>query len=383
MKRTEVMVVGLGLMGGMVLENLVRVPGISKIVAADVNEENGIRVMNTAVTGANHLEYFPDVKFRKMDLYDDVEKNAALIEEVNPEVIISNVTMISPGGRRKILPPEIVYEMHGVCVEGPWLPLQLRLPYRLMLAVKEAGTDTFVVNVSYPDAVGPALRTQGLAPTIGFGNLDNVAVMIKKEVADREGIKPRDVTIYLVSPHFSNVWLVWGEPDPDKFCPYFLKIFVDTKDVTDKYDTDELMKTCREGNKMLGFGGPGYPQIAASGVKNALALIRDKQILTHAPSPNGMVGGYPVRIGADGPKVVLPDSITEEEAIDINLEGQRRDGIEEIRDDGTIIFPDKVVKVIDKLFHFKLKSFKVQEVDEYAKELWAKLQEAARQRKEE
>ncbi len=47
MKRTEVMVVGLGLMGGMVLENLVRVPGISKIVAADVNEENGIRVMNT------------------------------------------------------------------------------------------------------------------------------------------------------------------------------------------------------------------------------------------------------------------------------------------------------------------------------------------------
>jgi len=47
MKRTEVMVVGLGLMGGMVLENLVRVPGVSKIVAADVNEENGIRVMNT------------------------------------------------------------------------------------------------------------------------------------------------------------------------------------------------------------------------------------------------------------------------------------------------------------------------------------------------
>jgi len=46
MKRTEIMVVGLGLMGRMVLENLVRVPGLSKIVVADVNEENGIRVMN-------------------------------------------------------------------------------------------------------------------------------------------------------------------------------------------------------------------------------------------------------------------------------------------------------------------------------------------------
>jgi len=383
MKRTDVMVVGLGAMGRMVLENVVRVPSVSKIVAADVNEEDGLRIMNTAVTGANHLDYFPDVKFRKIDLYDDVEKNAALIKEVNPKVIISNVAMISPGGRRRVLPPHIVHEMHEVCVEGPWLPLQLKFPYHLMRSVKEAGTDTFVVNVSYPDEVGPALRTQGLAPTIGYGNLDNVAVMIKKEVADREGIKPRDVTIYLVSPHFSNVWLVWGKPDPDKFCPYFLKIFVDTKEVTGKYDTDELMKTCREGNKMLGFGGPGYPQIAASGVKNALALIHDKQILTHAPSPNGMIGGYPVRIGADGPKVVLPDGITEEEAININLEGQLRDGIEEIRDDGTVIFPDRVVEKVDELFNFKLKSFKVQEVDEVADELWAKLQEAARKRKEE
>ena len=47
MKRTEIMVVGLGLIGRMVMENLVRVPGVSKIVVADVNEEDGIRVMNT------------------------------------------------------------------------------------------------------------------------------------------------------------------------------------------------------------------------------------------------------------------------------------------------------------------------------------------------
>lgn len=380
MVRTDVMVAGLGGMGGHVLENVVREPTVSKIVAVDVDEGYGIQKTYTAMLGANHLGLYPDVKFYKMDLYEDVGKNAELIKRVNPRVIISNVAMISPGGRRKVLPPEVNDKLHSDFVEGPWLPLQLRLPYRLMRAVKAANIDTYVVNVSYPDAVGPALKTQGLAPTVGFGNIDNVAVMIRQEVAEREGVKAHSVMPFLVAHHFVNVWLVWGKPDPDKFCPYFLKIFVDSRDVTSKYDTNELMKTCREGNKQLGFGGPNYVAIGASGVKNALALIQDRQILTHAPSPNGMVGGYPVRLGADGAKVVLPEGITEKEALKINLEGQRRDGIEEIRDDGTVIFPDRAVEKIYEILNFRLKSFKVNEVDEVAEDLWGKLRELAKKR---
>ncbi len=380
MPRTDVMVVGLGVLGGNALQNLVREPSVASIVTADVKEEYGIQVTNTALNGAGHLGYFPDVRFRKMDLYDDIEKNAEIIKEVNPRVIISTAAMISPGGRRRVLPPEVVHELHEVCVEGPWLPLQVRLPYRLMRAVKEANIDTFVVNGSYPDAVGPALKTQGLAPTVGFGNLDNLAVMIKQEVAEREGVKPRDVMPFLVAHHFCTVWLVWGGPEPDKFCPYLLKIFVDSKDITGKYDTDELMKTCRAGHKRLGFGGPDYPAVSASGVKNALALMQDRKILTPAPSPNGVIGGYPVRLGSDGPRIVLPEGITQEEAHKINLEGQRRDGIEEIREDGTVVFPDKVVEKFNELYDFRLESFKVEEVDKAAEELWAKMQEVTKRR---
>jgi hypothetical protein len=100
MVRTDVMVAGLGVMGGYVLENVVREPTISKVVAADVNEEYGIQKTYTAMLGANHMGLYPDVKFYKMDLYEDIGKNAELIKKVNPRVIISNVAMISPGGRR-------------------------------------------------------------------------------------------------------------------------------------------------------------------------------------------------------------------------------------------------------------------------------------------
>ena len=381
MSRTDVMVVGLGEMGRMCLENLVREPTVSKIAAADIAEEQGTRIVNNALIGASHFGYFPDVEFHKMDLYEDVSKNAEIIKEVNPRVILSNVAMISPIARRRLLPPEVVERIHEVTMEGPWFPLQLRLPYHLMQAVKQANIDTFVVNVSYPDAVGPALKTQGLAPTVGYGNLQILADNIRQEVANRENVKIRDVMVFLVSHHFSVVWVVWNKPDPDKFCPYFLKIFLNARDITDKYDTDELLKTSRPGYKQLGFSSTAYySSNAAGGVEDALALIQNRRALVHVPAPNGIVGGYPARLGSDGPEIILPPGITMEEAQEINLQGQRRDGIEDIKDDGTIIFPDGVVEVMTELFSFKVKQFKVPEVDLVATELWQRLEEAAQKR---
>lgn len=104
-------------------------------------------------------------------------------------------------------------------------------------------------------------------------------------------------------------------------------------------------------------------------------MQNDERILTCAVSPNGLVGAYPVRLGAEGPQLALPDDITLEEAIKINLGGQLRDGIEEIRKDGTIVFPDNVVQVMREIFDFECKSFHVTEVDEVAIEQKRKFDE--------
>jgi len=90
--------------------------------------------------------------------------------------------------------------------------------------------------------------------------------------------------------------------------------------------------------------------------------------------------GIPVRLGSDGAKIVLPEGITEKEAIEVNLEGQRRDGIEEIRDDGTVVLVDRAADELKKVFDLRLKSFKVKEIDDVANELWVRVQEVGKRR---
>jgi len=380
MQRTDVMIIGLGTVGLGALHYLFLEPGISKVVTADIGED-GLGKTHLALNVANQLGCFPEVEFRQMDVFGSIEKNAEIIKEVNPKVIISGISVLSPRAiRRALNAPELYAEIIEVCGAGLLFPMQLRGMYHLALAIKEANIDTFVINSSYPDGVGPALRTQGLAPTVGLGNIDILAPSIRREVADREHVKPRDVVMFLVAHHSSFMWLVAGRPEPDKFCPYFLKAFVDSKDITDKYDTNKLLKESVAPHVQLGLGAPEYPMVSASGAKNALALMLDRKVLTHVPSPNGMPGGYPVRLGAEGAKVVLPEGITEKEAIEVNLEGQRRDGIEEIRDDGTIVLMDRAADELKKVFDLRLKSFKVKEIDDVANELWVRVQEVGKRR---
>jgi len=81
-------------------------------------------------------------------------------------------------------------------------------------------------------------------------------------------------------------------------------------------------------------------------VKNILAILNDTRELTHAPGPNGLPGGYPVRLSAKGAEVVLPEELSLEEAVRINEEAQKFDGIQEIKNDGTVFFTEKAVKIM-------------------------------------
>ena len=78
-------------------------------------------------------------------------------------------------------------------------------------------------------------------------------------------------------------------------------------------------------------------------------MLRDTNKLTTAPAPNGMFGGYPVRLGAGGPQVVLPEELTMEQALKINVEAEKFDGIEMIKDDGTVIYTDESYSIMKEL----------------------------------
>jgi hypothetical protein len=370
-RQADVMIIGLGSVGGWCLELLMREPSISRIVAADIRETYGMQKVNTAITGAYQMGYYPEAEFMRMDVLESVEKNAEIIRKVNPRLVMNGTTMWAGWHPEAMLPPDVMEPITGVAGLGPYLPFHMRLLYHVMLAVKASGLNPYVVNASLGDITGPALKTQGLAPTVGMGNLDNMAVLVKKQVADKEGVKARDVIVYLVAHHFNNVWFMNEAPGPRP--PYFIKVLVGDRDVTDRHDTYEMLKNSGGGRMRLS-GTACDSQVGSAMCKHALALLNDRRILTNAVSPHGMPGGYPARIGADGVKLALPEGITEEEAIKINLEGQRRDGVKEITEDGTVIYEDAVVEGWKKIMDFDCTSFHVTDVDKVAEEQMSKFQ---------
>jgi len=58
-----------------------------------------------------------------------------------------------------------------------------------------------------------------------------------------------------------------------------------------------------------------------------------------------------------------------EEAIKINEEAQKFDGIQEIKEDGTVVFTEKAVRTMREMLSYECKELKLEESEERAIEL--------------
>ena len=142
-ERETIMLVGIGELGGILLEFLCRIPGIDRIVAADRNEDWGFRKTNSAVLGASYMGLYPDIQFQPIDLLD-VEQTAENLKKINPTIIYNGTTLQSWWVVNE-LPPEVNKQLYrNRCGLGPWESMHLALTSRLMKAVKMAGIDTYV-----------------------------------------------------------------------------------------------------------------------------------------------------------------------------------------------------------------------------------------------
>jgi len=328
-KNDTLMIIGLGELGGIVLEILARVPNITKIVAADLNEEHGVRRTNTALMGASYLNLYPNIEFVKIDL-NNIEETA------------------------------------DFCGLGPWIPMHLLLVYKLMQAVKKSGVNSLVINSSFPDNVNAVLGKIGLAPNVGIGNIDLIVAPWRKVVSEILNVPLRRVRVYIFGHHYSSYNL--GRTGTGLSAPYYLKIMVEDKDVTENFKIKELAKEIPLRAKRT----PGSQInwiVAASAVKIILGILNNTNELSHAPGPEGLVGGYPVHLNKDGAKVFLPEGITREKAIQINEEAQKWDGIEKIKEDGTVVFMDEAYTTFKNLLGYDCKTMKIGEIEMRAKEL--------------
>lgn len=358
-----VMIIGLGEVGGKALEMLSRRRGIARIVACDINAEYGRQKVNNTIYSAQLEGRFPEIDFVPVDLRD-VEKTAEILTKIKPDVIFNSATLQSYWVI-ELLPREIHKKFQEISY-GAWLPMHLSLCYKLMQAIEMTDISVQVVNGAYPDATNPTLGKIGMAPVAGIGNLELIIPQLRKIVSCKMNVPMRSVFPLLIMHHYAEYWIV--REGHTGGAPYFLKILVNGDDVTAELNMEEIFKDIITVAKR-----PGRPDgqylVAASAVQKIMALFNNTSELCHVAGPAGLAGGYPVRLSRSGAELVLPGEISMEQAEKINLESQKMEGIEEIGNDGTVIFTDKSVQLMRDLIGYECKSMKIHECEQAALEL--------------
>jgi len=332
-----------------------------KVIGADVDEEKGRFEVEEALHTAHNLGHYPDLSFTKINLFE-IGETAELLRDYRPKVIC-NLASLGSWWITRLLPPEDYKKVGPV---GPWLPNHLTLAHKLMLAVKKSGIETMVVNGAFPDATNVVLSKIGLEPVCGGGNMDLGLGRVKRVIARDMGVPFRSVQIYGVGHHGAYYTARMGGP-------YWVKVIVDGEDVSDRYPNEKLTRLYRE----AGFGVVtqyksalvDQMRTASSFLKHVLALYHETNMVHSAVAGvEGLPGAYPARLGSDGGQVVLP-GISREEAVRINEEGGRIDGIETIKDDGTVVFCEENVEHMREVVGYECTELKPRDSEERAREL--------------
>ena len=236
----------------------------------------------------------------------------------------------------------------------------------LMEAVNQSGIETHVVNGAYPDAVNVILTKLGYNPTCGGGNMDLGLSRVKRIVATKQKVPFKSVQIYGVGHHGAYYRARMGGP-------FYTKIIVDGEDVSDKWPNEKISRLYKEAGygvvTQLHTSLVDQMRTASSFLKHVLAIYNDTNVVhTCVTGVEGLPGGYPARLNREGAEIVLP-GISREDAIQINVEGGKIDGIQEIKDDGTVVYCEENVNSMREVLGYECTELKPSESLERAKEL--------------
>ncbi len=363
------LLVGLGHLGGVILELLARDRTLSRIIAATRHVERGRARVNLARVGAATEGRAPALEFAPLDV-NDADAVAALVDRVRPDIVLSTATL-QTWWLAELLPEQQAASL-GRARFGAWLPVHLAPTLRLMTALRDAGYRGLTLTAPYPDVVNCVLARAGLAPTCGVGNLDEIEPKVRLLAAERLGVGPGEVTVTLVAHHALERFVyagAGGEPPP-----HFLRVECGGRDVTRSVRAEDLL--------FAPYLLPPTPAwhflTGASTTRLVRALQSETPVRLHAPAPGGLPGGYPVLASRDGVKPAPIDGLPLEDAVTINERSHRWDGIERIEPDGTVTVCDEDACVLRDVLGYDGARVAPAAAEARAHELIARFREFAR-----
>jgi hypothetical protein len=362
------MLIGVGGLGSVLLELLAREDWLGHIVVCGRDTRRGTARCNLAILGALAQGCHPSIEFVQLDL-NDIDQTAEVIQRLAPDLILSTATL-QTWWLPDLLPKQRAAEIHRAGF-GMWLPVHLTLTLKLMRAVKESGYAGITLTAPFPDVVNNVLDKLDLAPTCGIGNLDEIVPKVRLLAAKRLGAPLEAVRATMVGHHALGS-AVYGNPS-DELPPYFLRVELGGKDVTDELNGGSLLRAAFP----VTDGAATHFLTAGSTVRLVKAFFSQSGDFLHAPAPNGLPGGYPVIVSDRGVQVAPIDGLTLEQAIAINEASHRFDGIERIEPDGSVIFVPQSAQIFRDVLGYDGNHLSPDDSEPRAHELMARFRDYA------
>lgn len=232
-----------------------------------------------------------------------------LIREHQPSLVvqaasIQTSTVISDGGSRWT---DLVAQ-GGLSATAVF---QALISARMAAAISALKPDTKLINCSFPDVVNGMLTAMGHKVLCGTGNVAILSNVFEGARADLPAGKLRVIAHYqCLAPWRLPPEKRGGLPAP--------RVFIDDTEIADPFEAFSHCQLTPE---------PAIEISGASGVTLILALATGRVWEGHVPGPNGLPGGYPVRLQNGELTLDLPDGVSEADAIAWNEAFESRKGL--------------------------------------------------------
>jgi len=358
----RLLLISLGKLTGYVLERMARNGPFDEIVVAGRRPENAALKINLSRIGAAIEGRFPDISFVELDVNaaDAPRKLAAIA----PDIAMAAPSML-PWWRLEGVTGKRAAIVERLPFAG-WMACHLAPMQAVRDAWSTSGLDAPWIGASYPDVVNAILHRTGAGPTCGVGNVQEMVPKARFAVAAALAVSPSAVNVRLIAQHALEYYLYHSSETPlDQAPPFLLEAIVDGRDVSDIARAGML-------NGMPISYDLDFNLLTASSAFELLSALAGQQpVRTHAPSPGGMIGGYPIVAGAGTVTLDLPETWSLDEAISSNTKSLNWEGIDRIDDDGTVRFTDETADLLQDLLGHPVSILPPDAADTMARELVA------------
>lgn len=338
----KVMIFGYGSCGQYLVDFLLkdhRIKTIDKLyIVSRKSEDETIPRLEISKVAAGLSNRFIPIKYISCD-FNDIDRMSEIISLVEPNVIVYAGRYAS-GLKYGAFsyPHEIGY--------GVWLPMSFPYIYKLMEAVNKSGVRNIkVINTSFPDGVNPLLKTIGLEPYCGAGNINHLIPRIKRAASEMFGYSPEEYNVLLTCGHYVNTYL--SKEGTNKGGDFTLRVRRQSTeciefrglniDGTPDATTKELLSRIRDNTA----SGQIRNQMIATDCAELVRYFVDPKVcgVIHVPGVTGRPGGQAYN-AYRGELSSITEFTPNIRAFDINHQNLEKDGV--VIGEGYVEFTDEV-----------------------------------------